>query len=84
MCKEAKEGIVKGIIIILMGITAFIGVISATDNSNNILFDNTRDYEYEQYCYNIWKNDPNYYYNVVVESDEYQDYIAEHGEWWFY
>lgn len=44
--------------------------------------DYTRDYEYEAYCDSIWDNNPDYYMDVLGETDEYQDYIAEHGEWW--
>lgn len=84
MCTEAKEGIIQGIIVALLGIAAFVGAISATNNSNNILFDSTRDYEYEHYCDSIWVNDPDYYKDVLQETDEYQDYIDIHGEWWLY
>lgn len=41
-----------------------------------------RDYEYEAYCDSVWNNDPDYYLDVLCTTDEYQDYIAEHGEWW--
>lgn len=84
MCTEAKEGIIQGIIVALLGIAAFVGAVSATNNSNNILFDNTRDYEYEHYCDSIWTNDPDYYKDVIQETDEYQEYIDIHGEWWLY
>lgn len=43
---------------------------------------NTRDYKYEYYCDSIYEVDPNYYSDVLVESDKYQSYIDEHGEWW--
>ena len=41
-----------------------------------------RDYAYETYCDSIWEADPDYYLDVLVESDEYCTYIAEHGLWW--
>lgn len=41
----------------------------------------TRDYDYEQHCDSIWKNNPDYYLDVLVESDEYQNYIEQNGEW---
>lgn len=41
-----------------------------------------RDYVYEAYCDSIWEADPNYYLDVLVESDEYCAYIEEHGQWW--
>lgn len=44
--------------------------------------DETRDYTYEAYCDSIWEADPNYYQDVLVETDEYCNYIDEHGEWW--
>ena len=40
-----------------------------------------RDYAYESYCDSIWKADPDYYLDVLVESDEYQNYIEQNGEW---
>lgn len=42
----------------------------------------TRDLEFEAYCDSIWEADPNYYYDVLEESDEYQIYIEINGEWW--
>lgn len=44
--------------------------------------DTTRDYVYEAYCDSIWENDPGYYLDCLVESDEYQQYIEQHGYWW--
>ena len=41
----------------------------------------TRDYDYERYCDSIWENNPDYYLDVLVESDEYQNYIEQNGEW---
>lgn len=43
--------------------------------------ESTRDYAYEAYCDEIWRTDPDYYLDVLVETDEYQSYIEEHGEW---
>lgn len=40
------------------------------------------DKQYKNYCDSIWYTDKNYYLNVLVETDEYQQYIQEHGEWW--
>lgn len=42
----------------------------------------TRDYKYEAYCDSIWETNPDYYLDVLVESDEYQNYIEINGEWW--
>lgn len=52
-----------------------------TMNSNNTETIQ-RDYEYEHYCDSIWENDPGYYLDVLMETDEYQNYIDIHGQWW--
>lgn len=41
-----------------------------------------RDYAYEAYCDSIYEADPDYYLDVLAESDEYCNYLEEHGEWW--
>lgn len=43
---------------------------------------NTRDYSYEAYCDSIWESNPDYYLDVIMETDEYCNYIEEHGKWW--
>lgn len=40
-----------------------------------------RNYAYEAYCDSIWENNPDYYLDVLVEGDEYQNYIEQNGEW---
>lgn len=40
-----------------------------------------RDLEFEAYCDSIYVADPDYYFDVLVETDEYQQYIEIHGEW---
>ena len=42
----------------------------------------TRDYNFEHYCDSIYEVDKDYYYDVLMESDTFQLYIDEHGEWW--
>lgn len=42
----------------------------------------TRDYKFEHYCDSIYEVNPDYYLDVLVETDEFQNYIDEHGEWW--
>lgn len=49
---------------------------------DNLQKDNTRDISYEQYCDSIWTNNSDYYLDVLVESDKYQQYIENNGEWW--
>lgn len=56
-----------------------INIMYSYNNSYNNI---QRDYEYEHYCDSIWVNNPDYYLDVLVESDEYQNYIDIHGEWW--
>lgn len=48
-------------------------------NSN---LDTTRDINYEHYCDSIWITNPDYYLDVLVETDKFQSYIEKHGEWW--
>ena len=43
---------------------------------------NTRDYAYEHYCDSIYETNPDYYLDVLVETDEFQSYLDEHREWW--
>lgn len=42
----------------------------------------TRDYAYEAYCDSIYETDPDYYLDILCETDEYCSYVEEHGEWW--
>lgn len=58
---------------------ALLGIAMAGSCSNQ---KSTRDYSYEAYCDSIWKVNPNYYTDVLVETDEYQNYIELNGEWW--
>lgn len=44
--------------------------------------DDNRDYAYEAYCDSLWENDKDFYLDVLCETDEYQTYIEQHGEWW--
>lgn len=66
---------IKTIAIIALVVYAIIGGCSPKGHT-------TRDFSYERYCDSIWENDPIYYMDVLVETDEYQDYIESHGEWW--
>ena len=42
----------------------------------------TRDYAYEAYCDSIYAADPNYYLDVLCETDKYCTYIEINGPWW--
>ena len=44
--------------------------------------DNTRDFAYEAYCDSIYNADPDYYLDVLMETDEYCTYSEKHGQWW--
>ena len=57
---------------------AILGIAFARCSSTKV--DNP-DYAYEAYCDSIWENNPDYYLDVIVESDEYQNYIEQNGEW---
>lgn len=61
-----------------LGCTAMANCINNYNRSN----DTTRDYKYEHYCDSIYEANPDYYFDVLVETDEFQNYIDEHGEWW--
>lgn len=41
-----------------------------------------RNYQYEAYCDSIYFNDRDYYYDVLVSTNEYQNYMETHGQWW--
>ena len=38
--------------------------------------------DYEHYCDSIYEVNPDYYLDVLIETDKFQSYINEHGEWW--
>lgn len=58
---------------------AVLGIAFAGCNSTKV---STRDLEYEAYCDSIWDNSPDYYLDVLVTTDEYQDYVELNGRWW--
>lgn len=72
------------IIVLLLAIASTIGVYLAHKDSKIFIVknNNNRDIEYEHYCDSIWIVNPEYYNDVLVESDEFQNYIDEHGQWW--
>lgn len=74
----------KIIAITFFAVAFILGVCMAKNDSKIFTIKNnsTRDYNYEHYCDSIYENNPDYYLDVLVETDEYQDYINEHGEWW--
>lgn len=72
------------IIVLLLAVASAIGVYSACENSKTFTVRNndTRDYQYEHYCDSIYEVNPDYYLDVLVETDKFKNYIDEHGEWW--
>lgn len=79
-----KETVNDIVLVILLGLFAFIGVYSCKKPASNIdyYYNVPRNYEYEKYCDSIWVADPDYYLDVLVETDEFQEYIEIHGAWW--
>lgn len=61
-------------------LTTIVISIAGASKPNNV--NSTRDLKYEEFCDSIWANDPDYYLDVLVETDEFQDYIETNGEWW--
>lgn len=56
---------------------------SKFNNSTSLVKnDNTRDYAYEHYCDSVYEANPDYYLDVLVETDKFQSYLYEHGKWW--
>lgn len=56
--------------------------IAQTIEDYNSNLDTTRDINYEHYCDSIWITNPDYYLDVLVETDEFQSYIEKYGQWW--
>ena len=72
------------LIISLCAVFSFLGAYSAKNDDKSFVIknNNTRDFAYEHYCDSIYEHDKEYYHDVLVESDKFQSYIEEHGEWW--
>ncbi len=69
-------------IVFLMVIVAIMIVMKYQHCSSGIKNHESRDFAYEKYCDSIFVVNPNYYYDELVETDEYEQYIKEHGIWW--
>jgi hypothetical protein len=63
---------------ILLIIVAIISIASVGCCSTKV---SNKNISYEHYCDSIWEADPDYYLDVLVETDEYQEYLSENGEW---
>lgn len=53
----------------------YISCVKAIGNESNVEYS-----EYELYLDSVWNNNPEYYLDVVVETDEYQEYIANQNK----
>ena len=62
---------------------SFIRCSNYIDSKNYITKNNsTRDYKFEHYCDSIYEVNPDYYLDVLIKTDKFQDYIDKHGKWW--
>lgn len=67
------------VIIVMVVVVNSIKSDSQTYTISNV---STRDYNYEHYCDSMYYVNQDYYFDVIVESDKFNDYIEQHGEWW--
>lgn len=65
------------IIVLLLASASFAGVYTGKQDAEEL----TRDYAYEEYIESIFNEDPNYFFDVIAESDEFIDYCERHPEW---
>lgn len=68
-----------------LGACAYVAIsyIANFNNSTSLVKnENTRDYIYEHYCDSIYKANPDYYLDALIETDKFQSYLNEHGKWW--
>lgn len=67
----------KKITLFIVAVVAIVAMGSCSTKEST-----TRNLAYEAYCDSIWQADPDYYLDVLIEGDEFQCYIEEHGQWW--
>lgn len=86
MRNTTKTNILTIIFLLFVGALvnlSFINCSNYIDSKNYITKnDSTRDYKFEHYCDSIYEVNPDYYLDVLIETDEFQNYINEHGKWW--
>lgn len=81
MTTSNKQSLI--VLLLLALASSLVAVIAFNNNKTfSVKNNNTRDYNYEHYCDSIYEINPDYYFDVLVESDKFQSYIDEHGEWW--
>lgn len=70
------------ILLVLLAVSILGVYLASEDNKTFTIRNNsTRDYKFEHYCDSIYEVDPDYYLDVLVESDTFQNYVDKHGEW---
>lgn len=84
MKESMNKLIIPCALLAIFTLALFAGAILSDNDSKTFTIKNNsaRDYNYEHYCDSIYMVNPNYYNDVIVESDKFQDYINNHGEWW--
>lgn len=86
MRNTTKANILTIIFLLFVGALvnlSFIYCSNHIDSKNYITKnDSTRDYKFEHYCDSIYEVNPDYYLDVLIETDKFQDYIDKHGKWW--
>ncbi|MGN1299822.1 MAG: hypothetical protein ACI4VC_00530 [Clostridia bacterium] len=86
MRNTTKANILTIIFLLFIGILvnlSFIRCSNYIDSKNYITNNNSaRDYKFEHYCDSIYEVNPDYYLDVLIETDKFQDYIDKHGKWW--
>ena len=77
------------LVLAILFIAVPVAIIASTFNWNvndsksfTIKNNSTRNYKYEHYCDSMYYTNQDYYLDVIVETEEFQNYIYEHGEWW--
>ena len=80
-----KANVLTIIFLLFVGVLvtlSFINCSNYIDSKNYITNNNsTRDYKFEHYCDSIYEVNPDYYLDVLIETDKFQDYIDKHGKW---
>lgn len=86
MRNTTKANVLTIIFLLFVGVLVNLLFIhcSTCINSKNYITknDSTRDYKFEHYCDSIYEVNPDYYLDVLIETDKFQDYIDKHGKWW--
>lgn len=76
----------KIILALILGAIIGLSITFLTNSFDNKFYtiknNSTRDYKFEHYCDSIYEVNPDYYLDILVETDEFQSYIEKHGQWW--